>query len=326
VFGSTPREIGGNYHSMRTMIQSGVPVVESLQVLLETAPRAQKSTFRNVIALIKRGNYLHEALKLNGVAPMDCAFVKTGEMTGSLSAVCDLLSDHYQERSQFELFMKAALTKPLIMLTVLLFTSAIPPYFAGLMSTTALFMRTIGALTFIFGALFGLQYLFRNAHRYPEFTEKIRRTLRSVPLVQKFFELSDGFQFFSCYYLCVRSGLDLTESVKTLTLVVPPESKFRQALYRMRVDAPKVGLTEALSRADALSPGQLQGIRVGEESGSLELQLQYISKGLAADRDRYMQTVAEWLPRILYGITVAIVVYNIIGPLMNSMAAPTIPE
>lgn len=103
--------------TMGTLIASGVPIIEGLNITAKTA--GQKVIERAVIEVIddiKQGKGLAEPLKEQGVFPiMVVQMIEVGEQTGALDAMMNKIADFYDEEVDTAVEALTSLLEPALM-------------------------------------------------------------------------------------------------------------------------------------------------------------------------------------------------------------------
>jgi type IV pilus assembly protein PilC len=103
--------------TMGTLIASGVPIIEGLNITARTA--GQKVIERAVIEVIddiKQGKGLAEPLKEQGVFPiMVVQMIEVGEQTGALDAMMNKIADFYDEEVDTAVEALTSLLEPALM-------------------------------------------------------------------------------------------------------------------------------------------------------------------------------------------------------------------
>jgi type IV pilus assembly protein PilC len=104
--------------TMSTMISSGVPILDGLDIVQKTAGnRTIEKAIANVRESISEGKTIAEPLKASGVFPsMVCQMIEVGEQAGALDAMLSKIADFYDDEVDDAVGNLTAMMEPLLML------------------------------------------------------------------------------------------------------------------------------------------------------------------------------------------------------------------
>ncbi len=104
--------------TMSTMISSGVPILDGLDIVSKTAGnRTVEKAINNVRASISEGKTIAEPLKESGVFPaMVCQMIEVGEQAGALDTMLSKIADFYDDEVDDAVGNLTAMMEPLLML------------------------------------------------------------------------------------------------------------------------------------------------------------------------------------------------------------------
>ncbi|MBI5814289.1 MAG: type II secretion system F family protein [Nitrospinae bacterium] len=103
--------------TMGTLISSGVPIIEGLNITAKTAgQKVIEMAVLNIIDDIKQGKGLAEPLKEQGVfPPMVVQMIEVGEQTGALDAMMNKIADFYDEEVDTAVEGLTSMLEPMLM-------------------------------------------------------------------------------------------------------------------------------------------------------------------------------------------------------------------
>ena len=103
--------------TMSTLISSGVPIIEGLEITAKTAGnRVIEDAVLEVIDDIKQGKGLADPLRLQGVfPPMVVQMIEVGEHTGALDTMLSKIADFYDQEVDDAVDALVSLMEPLMM-------------------------------------------------------------------------------------------------------------------------------------------------------------------------------------------------------------------
>jgi len=104
--------------TMSTMISSGVPILDGLDIVAKTAGnRTVEDAIKKVRTSISEGKTIAEPLKESGVfPPMVCQMIEVGEQAGALDTMLSKIADFYDDEVDDAVNNLTAMMEPLLML------------------------------------------------------------------------------------------------------------------------------------------------------------------------------------------------------------------
>jgi type IV pilus assembly protein PilC len=105
---------------LSTMINAGVPIVQSLEILGKTEKHpVLKRTIRDISVLVAEGSTISDAMKKQkGFDNLYCNLVKAGEAGGILDGILVKLAEHMDKQQKTKAQIKSAMTYPAIVVIV----------------------------------------------------------------------------------------------------------------------------------------------------------------------------------------------------------------
>ena len=309
MFGRNYQELASTYSAMGAMLEAGVDLLATLTFQEQSG--SDKLTAARLGVRIRAGSTLHQALRAERFPPMDVALIKAGEQTGELAPILKLLSDAYSNRAALDRNLKAALAKPVLLFSVAVICTSLPPYVLGLLTTLQFLLLTGTPIALLIAALIAFFKLLWRATRNPELDKWLDQKFAHVPAAQLLSGPIARERFFMSFLICIKAGASLDMLTETLRLVSDHPTLKGATAYFSTI-APQEGLAAALERTRLFSPDIVAGVRVGEQTGRLEQQLQIILKEIRGQIDFKLKVFKEWAPRFIYGAIALFVAANII--------------
>lgn len=104
--------------TMSTMISSGVPILDGLDIVSRTAGnRTVEKAINKVRSSISEGKTIAEPLKESGVFPsMVCQMIEVGEQSGALDTMLSKIADFYDDEVDDAVGNLTAMMEPILML------------------------------------------------------------------------------------------------------------------------------------------------------------------------------------------------------------------
>jgi len=279
---------------MATMMASGVPMVQSLEILAsgQKNPRFAK-LIRALRDDVSGGQALSEALK-NQPAHFNtlyCNLVRAGEGAGVLDTVLDTLAT-YLERIQAlkgkvkkALFYPAAVFAVGILVSLILLMYVIPQFettFAGFGADLPAFTQLyVDASDFLIGnwwwmlvALVGAgMFMALSYKRSAAVQRNVDRVLLMAPVLGQIMHMSAISRFARTLALTSKAGVPLVEALDTVSGATG-SMVYDEAIAKIRQNvAVGYSLNLAMKQVDLFPPMVVQMVGIGEEAGALDSML-----------------------------------------------------
>ena len=299
---------------LSTLLAVGIPLLSAL----DTVEKQLKGRFRDVILRLRErvsaGASLADSMRAAPEAFDDLAvhIAEVGEESGTLEDALAQLADFKERSGQLKSRVAAALTYPLIVLTmavaitILLMTFVVPNILEPLLETGAelpaithvvkttsdlligwWWLLLIGGLAIVGGVALVL--------RTERGLESWHRAQLKIPIVGSLIRRQSIVRIATVVATLLRSGIVFLRAVE----IARGSVKNRVMARALKECEAAVGagrdISEALERTGAFPPTVVQVFSVGQQSGRLEEMLER----LAADYDGQVQSQAQRLTSIL---------------------------
>ncbi|OGM33060.1 hypothetical protein A2803_03000 [Candidatus Woesebacteria bacterium RIFCSPHIGHO2_01_FULL_44_21] len=325
---------------LATMINAGLPVTESLQILRLQAKTSMKVVVTQVLADVESGESLSKAFGKHAAvfSPTYIALVQAGETGGVLDKVLSRLADNLEKSQEFRGKVKGAMIYPAIIVVGMVVVSIIMVVFimprltelytqfdAELPLTTKVltavsdFMINFWYLVLL--GLGGVYWAFRVYTKTRQGKRKLAELMFKIPI------LGD-----------LQREVVLTELTRTLSLMVGSGVPILEGLAVTAGVVGNIIISEALQNAskqiekgfpisyafaqypDAFPYILAQMVSVGEETGKMEEVLSKVSHVFEVDSEQKVKALTsaiEPIIMIVLGIGVAFLVVSVILPIYN---------
>jgi len=321
-----------------TLLQAGLPLVNSLELLATEHPSAAwRCLLRLISQQVSQGQPLAQVLASFTLVfpPIYSQLIAVGELTGHLDSCCLRLAAQQQQQQQLKKKVLSALRYPIfisllaiiISLLMLLF---VLPEFATLYQnmTTPLPWLTQGLLSFStalwqylpYGSLFCATVFASYWHwLHPKAVWQLREQqgLLRLPWVKTLLSGHCLSQLFHILAMTQQAGLSLIAGLDAAALAVN-NRLYQQAIGQIQQQLTQgMPLHQTVQQHPLFPPLCAQLIKVGEESGTLDnLLLQ-----LAVWHQQQTLALAERLTAALEPISMLIIA-TIVGTLLLAMYLP----
>lgn len=288
------RDIAVFSRQIATMMQSGVPLVGSFEIIGggQKNPR-MKNMLDDIRASIEGGSTLHEAL---GRHPMQfdslyLNLVKAGEGAGVLDTVLDTIANYKEATEALKGKIKKALFYPAIVIAVAVLISAILlifvipqfevvfkdfgaelPAFTQMLVSASDFMVAYWWLMLLI-TIGGLVGLVQAKKRSKAFAHFLDRAILKVPVIGEIMTNAAIARFARTLAITFKAGVPLVEALDTVAGATG-NVVYEQAVHRIKDDV-AVGyqLNTAMRQVDVFPHMVIQMAAIGEEAGALDTML-----------------------------------------------------
>lgn len=321
-----------------TLLHAGITLTDALALMADQHPKLEWSALlQNIQNQITKGVPFAQALQAwpSIFPPLFITLLHTGELTGKLAECCQYLASQQEQLYQLQKKARKALRYPLF---ILLVTSVVIigmlgfvlPEFAQIYQS---FNAPLPALTQ--GIITGAEWLTEKAllggitgsfltagiifirRTHPSWQIREQRILLTLPLISPLWRGQILSQIFTVLALTQQAGIPLLQGLSAAGKSLP-QQLWRQQIAHIRKDITDgTPFWQALGTTACFTPLCRQLIRVGEESGALDLMLQR----LAHWHTQQAQEQAENLTALLEPMMI-VIVGAIIGVLVIAMYLP----
>jgi type II secretory pathway component PulF len=325
----------GFVSSLATMFSAGIPLLETIDSLLEYSKGNQKKMLLMIMDDVSQGKQLNMALakfpKIFDKVTIN--IIKASEEAGTLDVALKDLKENIKKSAEFKDKIRAALIYPIlivvvftgVLLMMLLFViPRISEVFSRLNADLPLpTVILIGTSNFMidnaipfWGAVAGIiglfVYLFRTRKKL------VMHVITSVPPFSTLALQIDLTQFTHSLYLLLNAGINITSALE-LTQEVVIQKKTSQAIEHTKdmITSGKTFSQGLKDKTDIFPPLMVKIVEAGEKSGNLENSLQDASEFLDYQVSKSLKTVTLLLEPIML-----VVIGVMVGGMMLAIIAP----
>ncbi|WP_417696230.1 type II secretion system F family protein [Psychromonas sp.] len=334
----TPMDIAIVSRQIATMLNAGVPLVQSLELI---AKSNEKSSLRKLMTSIGNevatGTPLSQTLRSypRHFDDLYCDLVEAGEQSGSLDTIYDRIAT-YKEKSEAlkskikkAMFYPAAVLIVAFVVTMLLLLFVIPQFqdifsgFGAELPAFTLFVLGISDIVqnywyMIFGAIILAVFLFKRAHRG---SEKVRNNtdkfVLKIPIISTILDKAAVARFARTLSTTSAAGIPLVDALLSAA-GASGNYVYRSAVHAMRTEVMAgMQINVAMKTTDAFPDMVSQMVMIGEESGDLDGMLAKVA-------DIYEQQVDDAVDGLtsLLEPMIMVVLGVVVGGLIVAMYLP----
>ncbi|OPL09731.1 MAG: hypothetical protein AVO33_00150 [delta proteobacterium ML8_F1] len=275
---------------LATLLQTGVPIIESLDIIRSQVHRAKlKAVVGDIYENIHRGLSFSDALKKHPkiFTRLIINMVESGEMSGTLDQVTERLATHYEKDEKIRKKVKSSMIYPMVLATVtvavvIFMLVFVMPTFIGMFDSSGVelpaptrallamsdFLRTYWyIMVFILGGI----YLGVKAYGGTEEGRmRIDQLKLNIPVVKRVMSNLITARFARTVSTMLYSGVPLLDAMDNVAKVVGnavAANDIQNARTEVRMGN---SLAVPISQIEYMPKMLASMIKIGEESGALD--------------------------------------------------------
>lgn len=290
-----PRKDVMNFtRQLAVFIHSGIPIMEALEVIVEeTQSKLLKRILINMVDDLRAGDTFAMAASGHPEAfpTFYVGILESAELTGNLDGVLNQLADYIERDTKARSRISAALVYPAVVsvmavVTVIVLGVFVLPRFvvffnslhAKLPLATKILLDSSSFFStwwyVIFAVLIAIIAGFTSMRRSPGGRRVLDKIILRLPVVGDLTQTAILERVCRVLSSMLRAGVDLPRSM-TITADSANNSVYRAALYAIRDEMMEgQGIAGPIARSGLFPGAARQMFRVGEETGSLDQQLE----------------------------------------------------
>ena len=297
------------FAELSTLYQSGIAPLQMLAILRRQAAPAFKHKLQVMSHLIQHGLGLATAgQQSNSWLLWEERLLRAAEVGGCLAAMFKHLHQHYADRVKHGRKLKARMTFPLSILILAVFAAPIPLLFAGYITAGEYIQRTVIPLIIFFVGLWVLLALLRLLNSC-EPSHWLSWISYQIPLLRKRWQ-RDALKVLA---LLLAAGIPAQQALQ-ITAESSGNIIIRDHINNARVLlANGASVTEVVVASELLADNDMRAVvSSGEFAGRLDEMLRYASRHISQSLELQHDVLAEWLPRVIYGLIVGTIVARLL--------------
>jgi len=331
------KEVAVFTRQLATMIDAGLPLVQSLEVL---SSQQENPTFKNTLLDVKKdvedGATFSDALRKHPKAFNDLYtnLVTAGEIGGTLDIILNRLSQYMEKSIALKKRVKGAMVYPAsilgicVLVVVVLLVFVIPVFekmFAGFGAALpgptqfviVLSKFVKGNMLFIVAGVAVLVFLFRRYRATESGRMVTDRALLKAPVFGLLLIKIAIARFSRTLGTLVSSGVPILDGL-SITAKASGNKVLEEAIMKTRTSISEgKTIAEPLGEADVFPPMVVQMIGVGESTGSLDAMLNKIADFYDEEVDATVAALTSLLEPLMM-----VVLGTLIGGMMVAMYLP----
>ncbi|MBU0680255.1 MAG: type II secretion system F family protein [Proteobacteria bacterium] len=322
---------------LSTMIDAGLPLVQSLEIL---GNQQENPTFKKMLNEVRMdvetGTTFADAMKKHDKAfdTLYCNMVDAGEVGGILDTILRRLAVFMEKNMTLKKKVKGAMTYPVICLaisgiiTAVILIFVVPVFskmfadFGSELPALTQFVVDMSAAAqskwyVVVGTMFAISFVFKKIHATEKGHYAIDRMLLNAPVLGTLLRRIAVAKFTRTLGTMIQSGVPILESLNVVARTAGNKI-IEQAVIRV-ADSITEGRTiaEPLEETGVFPSMVVQMINVGESTGALDIMLEKIA-------DFYDEEVDQAVDNLTSAIEPVMMVFlgGLIGGLVIAMYLP----
>ncbi|MBT8764148.1 type II secretion system F family protein [Desulfohalobiaceae bacterium Ax17] len=329
------------FNNLSMLLSAGVPILSALEELEGDAENPfLKLTIRLICTDIESGQTFGEAIEKHRriFSPVLLHMIRIGEETGNLDKMLKKCSEHIQHLHEIISGTKRALMYPAFLSVMVvgavifwfwyvvpklvsLFKEmgvALPLPTRILIYISDLFQNYFGMAVFIVAFVAaGVMIVRRMSYNFRYFSDNV---LLHLPLLSNILTISLVARVSEFLGILIGAGIGVLRALEIIIDSISNEV-YKKRLNQVK-DAIKGGVTlsEALRQTQAMHPFALRMITVGEQTGRIEEQTEYIARVYRQKLDALVEVLGKTLePALLVfvGILFAMIIAGLLLPIYD---------
>lgn len=326
---------------LSTMIGAGVPLVQSLDVLIsQTKNKAVKGDLMKVFEGVQGGSTLSQAFSKNSNVydELQISLLEAGEKSGNMVEVLQQITIDLEKRNQLVAKIRGAMIYPVIIFVVIIVVVIVMMVFMipavknlyddfgvdSLPWITQMFVDISDAVTNPIGASIGILSALalviggKMYYSSPSGRRSIDKLLLKVPVFGVLFEYSQVVQMTRLLAMLVKSGLSIVDSLTTVSKAMG-NIHYKDALDQAVIDVSKGSpIAVSLAKSEVIPVIVIKMIAIGEETGTVDKMLLDMSKFYEEELNNLADNLTKLMEPIILlvvGVIVAILAIAIYLPI-----------
>ena len=334
----TPKDIAIFSRQIATMMKSGVPLVQSLEIIANGQKNVRmKKLVDSLRGDIEGGSSIYEAMLKHPVQfdELYRNLVKAGETAGVLETVLDTIATYKENVEALKAKIKKALFYPAMVIAVAILVSGVmlvyvvPQFedvFKGFGADLPAFTQVIvdlsrfmvewwfPVLVVVIATIVAFFFFYKRSLAFQHFLDKV--TLQ-IPVIGQIMHNSAIARFARTLATTFRAGVPLVEALDSVAGATG-NSVYTKATYRIRDDV-SVGypVNMAMKQTNLFPHMVVQMTAIGEEAGALDTMLFKVAEFYEQEVNNSVDALASLLEPMIM-----IVIGVLVGSMVVGMYLP----
>lgn len=311
----TTRQRSQLFSQLATMEHAGIAPAQAFAIIGRDLPADARQALAQTAALLAKGADVAKAGRSSGVLlPWEARLVRAAATGGRLESLYKRLSEHYASRAQLFGRLKSRLIFPFLILTLATFVAPFPALFQGTIGLSGYLLRAAGPPLLLYGGLRLLALAYRQ-QLARETGATWAKLLLAIPVLGGLLARQQQRDGLFGLLLLLESGVPILEALPLAgKSVADPLLRARFAGAAAALADGRSAVAETLNRYGVVDDASATALFAsGEAAGRLDEAIRHQIRQWDAQLELQWDTLAEWLPRLLYAAVAIFMAWGIVG-------------
>lgn len=329
------------FRQLAILIEAKVPIINALKAIEGQSENGFfKHVLEGVISDIQDGLPFSDALQKNKDVFSDLmiSVIRSGEASGNLRKSVEYVADNIEKNYALTSKVKSALMYPLIIMIVffiigfVVITFVVPklvvvikdsgvenvPWYTNAVISVSDFMGSFWwVILLVLAGIVGAFWYYIKTEGGKKEWDNVKLKL---PIVGSIFRNLYISRFADNFAVLLSGGIPIIRALTLVSSII--NNSVYQALFLKMAEEVKIGgsMSNIMERSEHIPLIVSQMIRIGEESGQMDLVLGHVAKYYEQETDiatKNLSTLIEPVIMVVIGIGVGILVFSILMPIYN---------
>ena len=297
------------YHNLSVMLDAGVPITRAFQTVHKQGKYGR--LFKKIEQEIASGHSLTDTVQAHNrqFQQLDRTLIEVGEQTGQSAEMFEALSRWYAFRQRLNRAIRSGMILPVFCIHAMAFlVPVVDCAFSGFDFDVYFYGVVKILVMFYIPAVVILGVIFLTPKRGP-LRWLLDILVMMIPLLGKAVRELELSRYSNVFAIAYKAGVPVVKCARMAT-----DSVTNLVMHRKLKGASEtVNLGEEMSTGFSKSlPGEFIALwQVGEESGELDDSARRLADMHAFNAELRFNAIAQWVPRIIYGIVCLVMIYYI---------------
>jgi len=299
------------YHNLATMLDAGVPMQRSLNVVAAGLKPDVQNAFLELARAVAQGNSLGETMTARTAVfrPLDVMIVRAAETSGSLPESLSLLAKWYEFSARIRKRILSGLLLPVFLIHLTAIFAPLPGFLLGGWNIRA-YLAEVAVILSLFYVPAAVVVISRTMPPSSLLHSQLDRVALKIPVLSPAVYRLALSRYCWVFHMMTKAGLPITdcaEKAAASTGNVVVAELFKPGAASARAGNPvSAGFSLQL-------PVEFINIwRIGEQTGELDNVTRRLADNNGQAAEFHFGQVACWFPRVIY-VLVAILIIAYIG-------------
>jgi len=319
----TTKDIAIFARQLATMLQAGVPLVQSFDIVGKGHDNpTMASMLLDIKVDIESGDTLHQALAKRPIYfdELFCNLVEAGEQAGVLETLLDKIATYKEKSESIKAKVKKALTYPIAVLVVAFVVTAIllifvVPVFKDLFDSFGAelpsFTLWVMGLSdwmvaywyYVVGGVMATVYTFGYfKKRSKEFNYFLDRTMLKLPIVGIILHKSAIARFARTLSTMSAAGVPLVEALESVAGATGNIVYYNAVMHMREEVSTGQRLQYAMQQTKLFPHMVIQMLAIGEESGSIDKMLDKVADFFEEEVDNLVDNLSSLMEPLIMSV------------------------